>query len=105
MIYRKLKPDETTIREGDVAAREFYPIAVSEQRCKTCRHWLQNRPEYPSFGSCEAFGHGWPHDLDDPVIPDEPTDLAFTLGYEVDDFYTRPGFGCVLWEPKQAPEV
>ena len=30
MIYRKLKPEETTIQAGDVVAREFYPIAVGE---------------------------------------------------------------------------
>ena len=31
--------------------------------------------------------------------------VAFVLGYEVDDFCTRADFGCVLWEPKQAPEA
>ena len=30
MIYRKLKPEETTIQAGDVAAREFHPTAVGE---------------------------------------------------------------------------
>ena len=71
---------------------------MSEQRCGTCRHWLQNRPEYPSFGNCEAFAAFWPPDPGDQKTPAEPTELAFTLGYEFDDFFTRAEFGCALWE-------
>ena len=30
MMYRNLKPEETTIQKGDVGAREFHPTAVGE---------------------------------------------------------------------------
>ena len=81
---------------------------MSEQRCGTCKHWAQTGSYPSSYGGCKAVFAFWPPDPDDPAAYNELIRLArvaCVLGYEVDDFCTRAEFGCVMWEPKQAPEA
>ena len=69
MIYRKLKPDETTIREGDVAAREFHPTAVGE-------------PAQDMVGGITFALR---------PIPDEPEDVVRVEGLVIASHYS-PGY-------------
>ena len=70
MIYRKLKPDETTIREGDVIAAAFRPRAVGE-------------PAQTHLGGGAAI-------ILRPM-PDEPEDVVRVEGLVIASHYS-PGY-------------
>ena len=84
MIYRKLRPDETTIQAGDVIAAAFHPRAVGE-------------PAQTHLGGSAAI-------ILRP-IPDEPEDVVRIEG-EVRDAFTLHGVGeqvSVLVGPDSVP--
>lgn len=91
---------------------------MSEQRCGTCRHWKppaesdqpgtisRDTDEPADYGECKAIEHDadwdYRHSL---ALTAKPPAIVLDDIREFAALRSRAEFGCVLWEPKQAPEA
>ena len=91
---------------------------MSEQRCGTCRHWkppaesdqpvtfTSHTDEPTDYGECKAIEHdtewGWNESL---ALTKKASAMVLDGSGYFAALRSRAEFGCVLWEPKQAPEA
>lgn len=68
---------------------------MSEQRCKTCKHWEQKNDGFMSGESGDCLRvEAWRDGNEDA--------LAYAQGDDASGWLvTRPDFGCVMWEQAQ----
>ena len=84
---------------------------MSEQRCQTCEHWCREDWDgnlLPcTHGSCGKASIEKALDDDDLRDVEFEPDRIYAISHsnEYGGVFTPPDFGCVWWEPKQAPEA
>jgi hypothetical protein len=58
--------------------------------CRDCTHWDKPKPEHESIGRCNK--------IEEATLDQDEKALAYILGFEYADLYTKPEFGCVQFE-------